>query len=89
MLRTHHVGRDETGQVQHGVAIQAQIVPDHPVGNLLWHLPVGHFVHGKTFGSETAAVDRRGDFVFVVIWIDLEILHALDEWGIGRFVVGD
>ena len=46
-------------------------------------------MHRQTFCCEAGSIDGCSDFIFVVVGLDLQVLHALDERCIGSFVAGD
>ena len=73
----YHVSSHEARQVQHGVAVQGEIVFDHAVGDLFGHLLLGHFMHWQALGSETGPIHRGCDFVFFSIGLKLYAGHPL------------
>ena len=56
-------GRERLFSLEHRVTIQAQLVLDHSVCNLLGHLFLWHLVGGQILGSEAGAVDRGGELI--------------------------
>jgi len=49
--------------LQHWVSIQTQIVLDHTVGNLLWHLVFRHLILWQILGCEFASIDGGSESV--------------------------
>lgn len=77
--KTYHIGRDKTGQVEHGITIQAQVILDHPVSNLLGHLTLWHLIFGEIFCGESAAVYGGSEGILALWGGNLELLKTLHE----------
>ena len=79
----------EINLLQHRVSIQAQIILDHSIRNLLWHLSFRHLMLRQILSRESTAIDRRGELIFVGGIGDCQFLEAFNE-GLGDLpVVGD
>jgi len=63
-----------------GVVVQAEVVLDHVVGNVLGHCAAGDAVLGQVLAGELRAVDAGGELILVAGQLDLR--EALVE---GRF----
>jgi hypothetical protein len=75
--------------LEHGVAVERQIVLDHAVRNLPGHLALGHLMLWQILSSEAGAVDGGGEGVTVGAGAHVELLHALDKGLIDLMVFGD
>jgi hypothetical protein len=87
--RTYHVCCDEARQVQHWIPIQAQIVLDHPVCNLLWHLPFRHFVLWQILCCKSTAVDSCGEGIIIRRSVQSDALHSFNQWLVAHGIGGD
>jgi len=85
-----HVGGDEGSEIQHGVAVEGEVVLDHAVGDISRHFLLGHLMLGQVLSSKPAAVDGGGELVGVVVEADiLELLGEGVVTLVDLLVVGD
>lgn len=74
-----HVGGDEGGQVEHGVAVEAELVLDHAIGDLPGHLALGHLMARQILGGKLGAIDAGGEAVLVVGELQRNLLDSLGQ----------
>lgn len=79
----------ERGVLEHGISIQTQIILDHSIGYLLWHLFLRHLVLWQILSSESRAVHGGGEGVVRTGGSDVKSCHAFNEWLIDFVVSWD
>lgn len=63
------------------------MIPDGTVGDVFGHLSLGHFMTRQLFYRETRAIDTGRELILVGL-VDLDLLHAFDEWFVDLTVTG-
>ena len=66
--------------LQHGVSVQAQLILDHAVGNLLGHLSLGHLVRGEVLTGKAGAIDGARELICTGR-VDLDVFQTGDDGG--------
>jgi hypothetical protein len=75
--------------LEHWIAVEGQIILDHAVGNLLWHLGLGHLMLWQILSCEAGAVDGGGEGVIDGAASQVELLQALDKGLVDLMVFGN
>jgi len=75
--------------LEHWISIEGQIILNHSVRNLLWHLVLGHLMLGQILCCETGAVDSGGVGVSIGGSAHVELLQAINERLVDLVVLGD
>ncbi len=75
--------------LQNGIPVEAQLVLDHAVGDLLGHLALGHLVAREVLGGEARAVDGGREAVLIVAELQMDLLDAVGQLAVDLLLRGD
>lgn len=57
-------GKGSRNILEHWIAVQTELILDHPVSNISWHLLLRHLMGREILSGEARAVDAGRELIF-------------------------